>query len=179
MLKLLSGSQCTAGLAGNSKVQKQLILSYDFCFFGFAILESHRWSSRSFSLLQCELEPPKLKMSPLDFFFNCSRNSGAVRPPNSDCYSWPKCLGPVTHGHLYVCREALWARLPGNKPVLGLFPASKCYGRHLTILRSRARILIKNLWALHPRRVQTLHHQHFTNSISAGGWANPVGEQCN
>jgi len=103
-------------------------------------------------------------------FLTVAEILGAVRPPDTDWYSWPKCPGhPLTRGHLYGCREALWARLQWNKSVLGLFPGSKCYGRHLTTLRSRAGILIKNLWAFHPKRVQTLHYQYFTNSISAGG----------
>lgn len=42
---------------------------------------SHRWSSRSSSLLQCKLEPSKLKISPLDFLFNCSRNLGSSKAP--------------------------------------------------------------------------------------------------
>lgn len=109
-------------------------------------------------------------------FLTVAEVLGAARPPNTAWYSQLKCPGClVACRHLHHCREALWARLQWNNPILGLFPGSKCYGRHLTTLRSRARILIKNLWAFHPRRVQTLHYQHFNNSPSAGGRANPVG----
>lgn len=101
---------------------------------------------------------------------------GAARPPSTDWYSKQKCPArPVTHKQLYGCKETLWAGLQWNLPVLDLFPGSKHYGRHLTTLRIRARILIKSLWAFHPRRVQTLHYQHFTNSISTEEWADPVG----
>lgn len=101
---------------------------------------------------------------------------GSGRPPSTDWYSKQKCPArPVTHKQLYGCKEMLWARLQWNMPILDLFPGSKHYGRHLTTLRSRARILIKSLWAFHPRRVPTLHYQHFANGISTEGWADPVG----